>query len=101
MFLDDEFYMICKKPSTCIEDDVQISQELHKAITHHIKVQVLDKLNKSDKDLITVCIRIDRQFQNAVRRLESEGINHINPDFISVYFKKVHPEIAEHLYETE
>jgi len=100
MFLDNKFYEICKKPSTCVEDDVQIAHEIHEAIKNHIKVQVFDQPNmKNDKTLITTCIRIDRQFRNAVKRLVHEGIDHINSDFVQVYFKKFHPEIAKHLYK--
>ena len=99
MFLDDEFYTICKKPSTCIEDDIRIAQELHKAIVNHIKIQVLDKLTRSDTELLIVCKRIDKQFQNTVQRLKTEGIDYINPNFIQSYFKKLYPEIAEHLYK--
>ena len=100
MFLDDEFYMICKKPSTCIEDDEHLCLEIHKAIKNHIKVQVYDQPNhKNDKDPLTTCIRIDNQFRNAIKRLVSEGVDHVNPDFVQFYFKKFHPDIAKHLYD--
>ena len=99
MFLDDQFYEICKKPSTCLEEDEHLCLEIHKAIRNHIKVQVYDQPNmKNDKTLITTCLRIDRQFRNAVRRLVLEGVDHINPDFVQLYFKKFHPEIAQSLY---
>ena len=95
MFLDDEFYLIFKKSLTSIE----IAQELHKVIVNHIKVQVLDKHHRTDKDLLIVCERIDKQFKTAIQRLEAEGINDINPNFVPMYFKKAHPEIAKHLYK--
>ena len=93
MFLDDEFYEICKSGKP--ED---ITLKLHHAIIKHIEEQVFNILGHCDNDLIVVFRRIDKQFRNAVKRLENDGINGYNAEFIPLYFKKFFPEVAIHIW---
>ena len=93
MFLDDEFYQICKNGEP--ED---ITMQLHQAIIKHVQEQVLNKPGHCDNDLIIVCKRIDKQFKNAIEKLKTNGIDKYNPEFIQLYFKKFFPEIAIHIW---
>ncbi|MCK4815438.1 hypothetical protein KA005_06685 [bacterium] len=93
MFLDDEFYEICKSGE--LED---IPMQLHNVITKHIQEQLFDKPGHCDDDLIIVFKRIEKQFKNAVKRLEIDGINRYSPEFIPLYFKKLFPEVAIHIW---